>query len=310
MCLSHQSIPLNSINFSADWNLHPWEYRVIPPTLHESFSLNGVIHPPIVIADSERTFAIVSGARRVEFIRQTTAPSHIDCMVVEKDAPHSFLLNLILVDQSCAFELSVAEKARFVEIASRLLNQEELVSTFREKLQLKRGRSTIPNLLKILQQDDTIIREIHAGRLQDRMISEILSLQNKADRLTLVQLFMNLGMGAGKQKRFFNLIRDIAFREGSTITAYLQKEEILEILDHKELNIPQKIHHLGDLLQNIMTPASSLAEASFLKQVSSLQLPANHAITHSPAFEKNDITLSITFKDFATCAQYLSQQQD
>ena len=309
MFLSYQSIPLDSIHFNTDWNLHPWEFRTITKELQESLALNGVIHPPLVIADSETTFAIVSGARRIEFMRRFVGSSHINCMVVEQDAPHSFILNLILADQSCTFELSLAEKARFVEIALNFLKPEEVISAFQEKLQLKNRRSTIPDLLNILKQDEQIIREIHAGRLQDRMVSEILSLPEKTDRLALVQLFMNLGMGNGKQKRFFNLIRDIAFREGSSITTYLQKKEITAILDHKELNIPQKIHHLGSLLQAEMTPSSSMAEQIFIKQVKSLQLPANQSISHSPSFEKDEITLSITFKNFADCEQYLSQQQ-
>ncbi len=93
------------------------------------------------------------------------------------------------------------------------------------------------------------------GRIQDRMVLEILSLPEETDRLALVQLFKNLGMGDGKQKRFFNLIRDIALREGSSISAYLQKKEITAILDHQEMNIPQKIQHLGSLLQHEFTPS-------------------------------------------------------
>jgi hypothetical protein len=310
MFLSCLSIPLASINFSTEWNLHPWQFRAIPTELQEDLALNGVIHPPLVIADSEKTFAIVSGTRRIEFIRKFIGPSQVDCMVIDKDAPHNFILNLILADQSCASELSLAEKAQFVAIAARLLKLEDIVATFQGKLQLKNGRSTIPNLLKILQQDVKIIREIHAGNLQDRMVSEILALPEESDRLALVQLFKYLGMGDGKQKRFFNLIRDIAFREGSSVSLYLQKKEITEILDHKEMNIPQKIHHLGNLLQNEITPTSSLAESAFAKQVKSLHLPASHSISHSPSFEKDEVTLSITFKNFADCERYLCQQQE
>lgn len=310
MFLSCLSIPLDCINFSTEWNLHPWDFRVVPTELQEDLALNGVIHPPLVIADSKKTFTIVSGARRMEFIRRSIGPSQVDCMVLDKDAPDSFILNLILADQSYASKLSLAEKARFVEIASRLLKIGNIVTTFQGKLQLKNGRSTIPNLLEILKQDDIIIREIHAGRIQDQMVSEILSLPEEADRRALVQLFRNLGMGNGKQKRFFNLIRDIAFREESSITAFLQKKDIAEILDHKEMNIPQKIHHLGNLLQNQINPASTLAESAFVKQVKSLHLPANQSISHSPSFEKDEITLSITFKNFADCERYLGQQPE
>jgi hypothetical protein len=309
MFLSCLSIPLDSINFSTDWNLHPWEFRTIPTELQENLALNGIIHPPLVIADSEKTFTIVAGARRIEFVRRFIGSPQIDCLVIEKDTPYGFILNLILADQNCASALSLAEKARFVQIASRFLKIEDIPANFQGTLQLKNGRSTIPDLLKILQQDEEIIREIHAGRLQDRMVSEILSLPEKADRLALVQLFKNLCMGDGKQKRFFKLIRDIAFREGSSIAAYLQQKEITAIVDHKEMNIPQKISHLGCLLQQESSPSSSIAEGNFVKQVNNLHLPANYAISHSPFFEKDEITLSITFKNFIACKQYLGQQQ-
>lgn len=308
MSFSYQSIPLDAIDFTPAWNLHPWEYRVIPPELQENLALNGVIHPPLVIADSAQTFAIVSGARRIEFVRRSSNPSHIDCLVVDKEAPHSIILNLILADQSCASPLSLAEKARFIEIACQFLKMEDIATLFRTKLQLKNGRSVLTDVLKILQQDEEIIREIHAGRLQERMVAEILTLPEKSDRLALVQFFKGLGMGDGKQKKFFNLIRDIAFRKGSSITAFLQKEDIRAILDHAEMNVPQQIHHLGSLLQQEIHPSSSLAEGLFAQQVKTLQLPANYTISHSPSFEKDEITLSITFKNFAECQHYLSHK--
>ncbi len=309
MFLSCKSIPFESINFTTEWNLHPWDFRTISAELQKDLSQNGVIHPPLVIADSENTFALVCGARRLEFIRRFIGLSLVDCMVIDKDTPNNSILNLILADQSCAFKLSLAEKARFVEIASRFLNMKNIVTAFQEKLQLKNGRASIPNLLNILQQDEEIIKEIHAGSLQDRMVSELLSLPEKSDRWALVQLFVNLGMGDSKQRRFFSLIRDIAFRKGTSITAYLQHEAVTEILSHEEMNVPQKIQHLANLLQNEINPASTSAESKFIKKVKSLRLPANHSVSHSAFFEKNEITLSITFKDFADCEIYLSQRQ-
>ena len=310
MLLSCRPLPFDSIHFTTEWNLHPWDFRTISVELQKDLSENGVIHPPLVIADSDKTYALVAGARRLEFMRRFIGPSLVDCMVIDQDTPHSSILNLILADQSCAFKLSLAEKARFVEIASRSLIMTKIVTAFQEKLQLKNGRSTIPHLLNILQQDEEIIKEIHLGTLQDRMVAEILSLPEKSDRLALVQLFVNLGMGDGKQKRFFSMIRDIAFREGLSITAYLQQEAITEILCHKEMNIPQKIQHLAEFLQNEINPASSSAESEFTKKVKSLRLPINHSISHSASFEKNEITLSITFKDFTDCEIYLSQHQE
>ncbi len=305
MSFSCQSIPLGSINFSPAWNLHPWEVRTISNELQESFALNGIIHPPLVIADSAGIFATVAGAKRIEFARHFSDASEITCMVIDKEASDSFILNLVLADQSCTSELSLAEKAQFLKLAGRLLESQDVMTNFLEKLHLKNGRSTIPNLLKILHQDEQIIREIHAGRLQDRMVMEILSLAEDSDRLALVQLFKTLCMGDSKQKKFFTLIRDISLREGFSISSYLQRKEIAAIIEHQEMNIPQKIYHLGCLLQQEVSPSSLQAEENFVKQVKNLHLPQNYTVTHSPSFEKDEVTLSITFENFTACQQFL-----
>ncbi len=307
MYLTHRSIPFDSINLTDEWNLHPWEFGDIPSELQESLVLNGVIHPPLVLADSADTFAIVAGVRRVEFIRRFIGSSQIDCMVIDKNAPFDVILNLILTDQNQAAGLSLAEKARFVEIACRFLQMEDIMSGFQARLRFPRGRSGISRLLAILTQDELFIKEVHAGRIQERMVLELLSLSENTDRLALVELFKNLGMGDGKQKRFFSLIRDIAWREGTAISAYLQRKELTAIVEHKELNIPQKIQHLGILLQNELAPSSSQAEERFSQKTRNLGLPGNYSLSHSPSFEKDDITLSIRFRNFSDCEQYLKR---
>ncbi len=310
MLLSHQSVSLSAINLTTtEWNLHPWACWDLSPELQTSLTRCGVLHPPLVLADSAKTFAVVSGTRRIEFIKKYTALPQINCLVIDKDAPASFILDLVLTDQNSASPLSLAEKARFFEIACRLSTPQEMLDSFSRKLQLKSGRSTIQNLMRILTQEEQIIQEIHAGLMQDRMVTELLSLPEKADRMAMTLLFKRLKMGDGQQKKFFNLIRDIAFRENSSISSFLEQQAVVEILDHQQMNIPQKTQHLGKLLQLAIAPASSLAEEAFAQQVKNLQLPINHSIAHCPFFEKDEVTLSITFKNFADCAQYLAQQQ-
>jgi len=307
MFLSPLTISLDALTISTKWNLHPWEFRAISPDLEESFTENGVIHPILVMRVSKDSYVLVAGARRLEFIRKSLNPCQINCLVLDEDTPHHSLLHLILADQSSFSPLTLAEKARFIEIALHYLKLEEIITTFQDKLQLKGGRSSFSILQKILQQDDQIIREIHAGRLQERMLSEIFSLPDMTDRVALVQLFTDLRLGESKQRKFFSLLRDIAWQQGASIASYIDKPEIRQILEHKEMNIPQKIQHLGNLLQQTIAPASTRAEEAFQRQVKELHLPKNHTIAHSPSFEKDQITLSITFDDMADCKEYLSQ---
>jgi hypothetical protein len=125
----------------------------------------------------------------------------------------------------------------------------------------------------------------------------------------MVQLFRDLGMGDGKQRRFFTLLRDNAYRVGSTLAAYLDRDDIQAVLKHEQLNIPQKIQHLADYLQQQLTPSLDRAENDFLKQVKELHLPPSHTVSHTPSFEKDEVTLIIKFRNLAECKSYLVQNR-
>ncbi|MBU1566800.1 MAG: hypothetical protein KJ630_14405 [Proteobacteria bacterium] len=298
-----RSIPLCTISYSRDWSLHPWESPFISDDLLQSFSQIGILHKPILLAKENGCFDILCGFKRLQFALSNAQVENVDCLIYSKDTKPKTLLDTILTDQSLSHPLSLAEKARFVDICTHFLSHEDIVSIYLERLQLKKNSSTIIELKNILQQDHIIISEIHAGRLQEKMVAELLRLAENPDRIALVQLFRALGMGDSKQKRFFTLIRDLAFRQDSTISAYLKTPAIDEILEHPVINVPQKIQHLNKYLQHQFCPMSSKADKDFARRVQELQLPSQCAISHSPSFEKDDITLSITFENFTDCAR-------
>lgn len=306
--LSCQALSLQSIDFSLEWNLHPWEFSTIPHKLHESFTLNGIIHPPIVKPADRKSYSIVAGAKRLHFLMKYHSSEPVNCMVLEQKTPFATLLHLILADQNCSSSLSLAEKARFIKLALRELTMEQIISIFNHELQLPKGRAIIRILEQLLQQEQEFITATHEGRIQDKMVGQLLSLADQRDRSALIRIFKDLAMGDGKQKKLFNLIRDIAYREDLSIADYLQQPKITEILQHQEMNIPQKIQNLGNLLQQENSPTASQAEEQFLQEVKSLHLEPNQTLSHSPSFEKDEVTLSITFKNLQDCQEYLQQK--
>jgi hypothetical protein len=301
------SVSLQSITFTKEWSLHPWESQTVPVDLVQSFRKIGILHKPILLTRDDGRFDILCGHKRLQFALDEAQMRNIDCLILPQETQPTALLDILLTDQCSARPLSLAEKARFVEICSRFLSHQDIIAYFFERLQLRKKLSTIKELNNILQLDPFVIAEIHGGTLQERMVSELLRLQETSDRLALVQLFKDLALGEGKQKRFFNLIRDISFRLGATISAYLRTQEIDHILKHPDLNIPQRIQHLKELLQEQLSPLHSQAEEEFTKQVRVLQLPPQCIISHSPSFEKDTVTLSIAFKNFDDCANMASQ---
>jgi len=303
MSFTYDQIPLESIDFCTDWNLHPWELYHISKALHESFSTTGIIHPPIVIPTAENRFSIVHGFKRLRFLKEYNRNLTPTCLNIAQDSSHSFILDILLTDQSRATQLTLAEKAQFLKIASRYLDTDTIIEKYLPRLELKQRKSTYHNALEILKQDKEIIQAIHAGDLREKMVAELLKLRQPADRLALVFLFKQLVLGDGKQRKFFVLLRDLAFRQESTIEDYLNEEEIQQILNHKEMNIPQKSQHLGILLGSRLTPSSTRAEEEFNEFIKKLRLPAHCSVSHSRSFEKDQVTLDITFKDMFECEE-------
>lgn len=290
-----------SIDFTTEWSLHPWASTAISDELRDSFERTGILHKPILLTKAGGRFDIISGFRRLYFLVLSTKGEKIDCLVLDQTSQPALILDILLTDQSLSQPLSLAEKAQFIQICSRFFDHPKIAADYLERLRLPKRPTTINELTVILSQDPLIITEIHAGRLQERMVSELLRLPEQSDRIAMVRLFKELAMGDGKQKRFFTLIRDISFGLGSSVAAYLKTPAIQEIVKNQGLNTPQKIFHLGNLLQQQSHPSFSQAEADFIKRVGSLHLPACCTLSHSPSFETDEVTLSISFKNFNDC---------
>lgn len=298
---SCQTIASASIDFTTEWSLHPWASTAISDELQDSFGRTGILHKPILLTKAGGRFDIISGFRRLHFLVSRTKAEKIDCLVLAQTSEPASILDILLTDQGLSQPLSLAEKAQFIKICSRFFDHPEIVAGYLERLHLPKRPATINELAVILSQDPLMITEIHAGRLQEKMVSELLRLPAQSDRIAMIRLFKELAMGDGKQKRFFTLIRDISFRQGSAVAAYLKTPAIQEIVKNQGLNTPQKIFHLGNLLQQQIHPSFAQAEGDFVKRVGSLHLPACCTLSHSPSFETDEVTLSISFKNFSAC---------
>lgn len=300
-----QPVPIHSLVFTDEWNLHPWECRDIFPDLDRSFALVGILHPPIVQAHKTAgTYSIVHGFKRLSWAKRQDDIETVTCIILPHDLNSKIIFDVLLTDHLIGPAISLAEKARFLVLASRFMDKKHIQSDLFSLLHLKKNTS-LSDFSKILDQNEVIIKDIHQGRLQEKMISEILKLQREDERLALVNLFRYLGLGDGKQKRLFTLIRDIAFRKNLSILDFLNKDEIQSVVNHPEMNPPQKAQYLANLLQGQLTPEYNSYTEQFERQKNQLQLPSNCSIDHVPAFEKDEVTLSITFKNFDDCKAHL-----
>ena len=305
MLLKSHNIPVDWIDFSSSWNLHPWELYTLSGDLASSFSRAGILHPPILLARDDGRFEIVCGFKRLLFASSVLTQQEVGCLILDKNTEPTVILDIVLTDQNLARPLSTVEKAQFLEICSRYLQPREILDTFCDRLMVDRRLSTLSVLAEILRQHPLLISEAHCGALQEKIVRELLRIPSETDRVALVQLFKKLGMGEGKQRKFLPLIRDLAFRDEMPIAAFLENPSIEQILEHPEMNNPQKIQHLASFFQHQLHPLATNAEIEFLRDINALKIPENCTIDHSPSFEKDEVILSIAFKNLSVCKQWI-----
>ncbi|MEK6201880.1 MAG: hypothetical protein N2A40_05615, partial [Desulfobulbaceae bacterium] len=171
---------------------------------------------------------------------------------------------------------------------------------FLPRLGYKKQTSLIQKATRLITLEETIQLQVHHGLISEKIAFDLLSLPAE-DRATLSALFDYLQPGTGKQIRIVMLSRDIALRSQKTVSSLFHEQDFKEILEHAEMNPPQKTHSILELLQKKFYSRSSAAEQIFKERVRKLKLPGNYEISHSLNFEKNEVYLTETFPDLECC---------
>ncbi len=293
---SLEKINLQSIAFSNEGNLHPFLPSDPPERLCSSIHSIGLLHPPILKVSASGEYQVLCGRYRLRALkRYATQATSISALVLKEQTSPENLLRYILEDQLLTGTLSPMERAYFFSYSVPLIGisatKELFISLYGDAIQ----NHLITNSLLLLKLESDLQHNIHLGKINEKLAFELLRLDS-ADRLTLHSLFQELELGGGKQKRLLTLSKDLAFQHGKTITSLLLEKEFADILDHPEMNRPQKTATLLSTLQNKLFPQSSSAEEHFRKSVNRMKLPPSCSISHSQAFERDEITVSLCFQ--------------
>ena len=198
------------------------------------------------------------------------------------------------------------EKAYFFSYSLKHIGMDSTKECFIPILGDKVQNHLITNSLLLMDLEPELQHSVHVGKINEKLALDLLRLDS-VDRLTLHSLFLELELGGGKQKRFLTLSKDLAFRHGKTITNLLLEEDFVNILNHTEMNRPQKTATLLSTLQNKLFPQSSSAEEGFRKCVNKMKLPSSCSISHSQAFERDEVTVSLCFQSLSEVEKRLAE---
>ncbi len=304
---SFNKVDIKRIENSKKWSLHPFLSSNLSAKVLASIQRVGLLCPPIIIQTSTDQYQLLCGYCRLKAYKRTNpSDTSITCLILDKDTPSKQILHTVLEDQLLSGSLSSIEKAYFFKhcLSHMTINEaaENFLPILNEKIQIH----TIKKLFRLLDLESELQLSIHSGKINDKTAQELLTL-TPGDRLTLHDIFLRLELGGGKQNRLLTLSKDLAYREGKTITELLSGSDYKEILMHPEMNQPQKISNLLTSLQKRLYPQSNSAEVEFTKKVHKMDLPASCSLTHSQAFERDDVSLTIYFKNLLKVENKLSE---
>ena len=295
-----KSIPVTSITISEKWSLTPFLLSSPPPNKsHHVTSATGLLHPPVVrkMDKKEASYELLCGQERFKsFLNGFPDLSQVTVRVLPQDIPHQEILQYILDDKLVSGTFSVMEKAIFLQYCCNFLPSETVIQNFLSPLEEKPQPYILKKLLALTALEPALQQSIHLESLSPKLGHELLTLSSD-DRLKLHDLFQYLELGGGKQKRLLTLCKDLAYRQNKKIQSLLAEDDYVTILEHTEMNAPQKGASILSLLYKQLFPESNAAEEDFRKRVLRMELPENCMVEHSPAFERDEISLTVQFKD-------------
>lgn len=298
--MSHPEFSIVRLDCIADahrWNIHPFLGIELPVSLSRSFGKTGILHPPLLLERADGGFEIIDGRIRLQAARKILNLDKCPCLVVPLATPPQDVLSFLLASQGCCTPLSPMETAYFLKICGDYLTSEEIAKLFLASLTGSNSISLLARYSRLLTLEFSLQNHVHHRFISEALAFELLQLKAE-DRIQLADLFADFQMGGGKQRRFLSLARDIAMRRETSITAVLALPPLQEILQHQQMNAPQKVQNLLAILQQMATPSVHGDEQAFKIRVSTLALPSSCTVSHSQAFETDEVCLSIKFENF------------
>lgn len=187
---------------------------------------------------------------------------------------------------------SIVEQSLLLSKAREHLTEEELC-TMLPLMEIKPHRFKVESMLQLMEMDAVTLQALHKGEISLKTVSKLSSL-NKEDRHAIISLIQSYRLGGSKQHKLAEMVVELVNREQTSFAHLLSDWYRHTEIKDKE-NRPQQAATLLSFLYRKCHPQLTAEEDDFNRWISSLQLPKSTRITHSQAFEDENVELSIRF---------------
>ena len=290
-------VPQGQIDFQDDtFQLSPELHPKLNNTTRESIKRVGILTPPILKELEPRFFQIVTGYKRLDFVFHELGNHACWCLALPAETPVDVTLTYALEAICQHRQPTPVEKAHFFNKILVSIDEKEAAHRFLPYFSLRPNPAHIHAALKLLQLEEPLLMALHAGFLDENTANFLAGLPF-TDRMALFELIDYLNLSISNQRKLVQTCNELAKRANSSILSVLSTTDIKEIISHTQANPPQKTAKLMMHLQELQLPRLSQSEREFRQFAHSMNLNKGVTVQHSPAFEKDEVTISIQLPD-------------
>lgn len=298
-------VPLSAINLT-DRTYCLVHGKTAPPDekLLACISQFGILHPPIIQLIDKKSYRIVAGWKRILAAQQLTPDSPVYCRIISADIDKTAIFSLILAENGAGTPLSIVEQIIFFEKLLLAAPMEEAIPLL-EQLGYKPQKQILKDLLQLRSLSRSALQGLHDGTVHLKTARKMLCL-SESDQELIVQFIITLHFGGSKQQKLIDLCTELAMRKNKPLKSILAGFPSADALEQLT-NIPQQGAALLSWLHEQCFPQVSQAENNFNRRVARLNLPATMKISHTPAFENEETTLSLRFPNWNSLEEVLTE---
>lgn len=287
-----QSIALSAINQQDD------TFRITTRTdvndLLESIRYDGLITPPLLIK-KQSVFIVVSGFRRVAACLELNR-NEITARILKPEVDTLDCLRLAIAENALQRSMNLIEISRCLQKLSLFIPDTRQLAELTPTLGLPDNPSIIAKIKSLSLLPAPIQNGILAETISLTMAKELESLETDC-AIAFNRIFDQLKIGLNKQKEIFTLAKEIAGREGLHMREIMEDKDIIEILNHQDLDRIQKCRRLRSYLRQRRYPRIVEAEQKFELHRKNLKLGHDIQLIPPKEFEATHYRLNLTFTD-------------
>ncbi len=265
--------------------------------LESSLSAVGMLSPPYLRPTSGGRWQVVTGSRRLRAARHLGWDRTAAFLLPPQTSEFACLL-LSLHDNAGSRPLNPWEQAFYAHKLAAHLPREELVAKYLPLLGLEPAPRLLDRLLAAAALATPGPELLARGKLALSAAARLAAWPPEARRAALAYLAV-LPFSRSKQEEFLDWVELLGRRQGLGAAALLSRPQLAACLREDSGPAAARAEAARRLLKSWVFPDLSRVQEAFQEKLRRLGL-ANHprlALTPPPAFEGEDFSLTVRFRD-------------